>query len=78
MEVEHTIEIWQDTVEHSKKHIHTKRHQVNAYNEHKNGLQNGKILLHVDFSESYKNNEQDEISSAYFGHTTFSILTECA
>ena len=32
--------------------------------------------MHVDYSESYKN-AQDEIQSAYFGHTCFSLFTAC-
>ena len=35
-------------------------------------------LTHVDFSESYKNQHQNEIQSAYFGNTTFSLFTACA
>ena len=33
--------------------------------------------MHVDYSESYENAQQDEIQSAYFGHTCFIILTAC-
>ena len=37
----------------------------------------GEIIMHVDYSESYKNAQQDEIQSAYFGHTCFSLFTAC-
>ena len=33
--------------------------------------------MHVDYSENYKNTEQNEIQSAYFGHTCFRIFTDC-
>ena len=37
-----------------------------------------KILkLHVNYSEYYKDKEQDEIQSAYFRHNSFSIFTTC-
>ena len=38
----------------------------------------GDLLIHVDFSESYKNQQQNEIQSAYFGNTTSSLFTACA
>ena len=43
----------------------------------KDELSYGEILLHVDYSENYKNAQQDEIQSAYFGHTCFSLFTAC-
>ena len=37
-----------------------------------------KILkLHVNYSEYYKDKEQDEIQSAYFRHNSFSIFMAC-
>ena len=33
--------------------------------------------MQIDYSESYKNAEQNEIQSAYFGHSCFSIFTAC-
>ena len=33
--------------------------------------------MQVDYSEKYENRQQDEIQSAYFGHTAFSIFTAC-
>ena len=50
-----------------KEHIHRKRVQVESYNSHKDELKKGEALVHVDYSESYKNKQQDEIQSAYFG-----------
>ena len=55
---------------HSQKHI-----QVFCLNSIKEDLKNTDVLLHVDFSESYKNANQDEIQSAYFGQSSFSIFT---
>ena len=39
-------------------------------------LKQGDAILHVDYSESYKN-KQDEIQSAYFGQSIFSLFTAC-
>ena len=33
------------------------------------------MLVHVGYSESYENKQQDECQSAYFGHSTLSIFT---
>ena len=33
------------------------------------------MLVHVNYSKSYENKQQDYWRSAYFGHSTFSILT---
>ena len=32
-------------------------------------------MLHVDFAESYKNDQQDAVQSAYFGNQCFRIFT---
>ena len=35
------------------------------------------MLVHVDFAESYRNDQQNEIKSAYFGNQSFSLFTSC-
>ena len=77
LEVEEMIERWNESVKELKKHIHRKRVQVAEYNRQKNDLVEGEILIQCDYSENYKNKDQDEIQSAYFGHQTFSIFTAC-
>ena len=77
MEVDDAIELWQETIQSIKMHIYRKRRQVHAYNEDKSSLKEGEILLHVNFSESYKNKEQNEIQAAYFGQHCFSIFNVC-
>ena len=52
---------------HLKKHICRKRGQVASYNKQKHDLKTGEALIHVDYSQSYHNTQQDEISSVYFG-----------
>ena len=60
-----------------KKHIFVKRCQNNYYNSLKNNLKCGQLLINVDYSKKYVNQEQQEIQSAYFGHECFSIFTAC-
>ena len=60
-----------------KEHISAKRIQNMSYNEHKDSLSDEDLLIHVDFAENYRNDQQDEIQSAYFGHQSFSLFTSC-
>ena len=47
------------------------RIQNDAYKKHKAELFDGDLLVHVDFAESYRNDPQNEIQSAYFGNQSF-------
>ena len=49
-----------------KEHILVKRVQNDAYNKHTAELPDGDLLAHVDFAESYRNDQQNEIQSAYW------------
>ena len=53
-------------IEVLKEHIFVKRVQNDAYNKHKAELSDGDSLVHVDFAESYRNDQRHEIQSAYF------------
>ena len=69
------IEKWNSTILTIKKHIYRKRKQVASYNQQKLDLKPGEALIHVDYSESYSNSQQDEVQSTYFGQQNFSIFT---
>ena len=71
------VESWKESVKSLKQHIFRKRSQVASLIEAKSNLQEGQLLMQVDYSESYKNAEQNEIQSAYFGHSCFSVFTAC-
>ena len=60
-----------------KSHIYRKRKQVEHYNHQKENLENGESIINIDYSESYSNKQQDEVQSAYFGNTNFSLFTAC-
>lgn len=60
-----------------KKHIFVKRCQNNYDNSLKNDLKCGELLINVNYSENYVNQEQQKIQNAYFGHDCFSIFTGC-
>ena len=60
-----------------KEHIFVKRVQNDAYNKHKAELSDGDLLAHVDFTESYRNDHQNKIQSAYFGNKSLPLFTSC-
>ena len=74
LDVEDANELWKQEVSKLKGHIHRKRKQVASYESDKRNLSHDEILIHCDFSQSYRNSEQDEIQSAYFGYESFSLL----
>ena len=77
MNFNNAIEIFKEEVGVLKEHIHIKRRQVNAHREMKDSVNDDDLLVQVDLIESYKNEQQDAILSAYFGNQCFSIFTAC-
>ena len=63
-DVEEAIELFNEQLKILEVHIFVKRTQ-NAF------------IIHLDYSENYKDKEQDKIQSIYFGHNSFSIFTAC-
>ena len=47
------------------------------YKKHLDELKDNEMLIHVDYSENYKNKQQDEIKSAFYGQGQFTIYTAC-
>ena len=70
-------EMFKEKVAVLKEHIHIKRRQVNAHHEMKDSFKDDDLMVQVDFTESYKNEQEDVILSAYFGNHCFSIFTAC-
>ncbi|XP_066916722.1 uncharacterized protein [Clytia hemisphaerica] len=77
MDKDEAWETWCMVIKDLKGHIYRKRKQVEFYNDLKQNLKPNEAIIQVDYSEGYKNRNQDEIQSAYFGHETFSIFTAC-
>ena len=70
-------EMFKDDIKTLKEHIYIKRRQVNGHHEIKASVSENDLMLHVDFAESYKNDQQDAIQNPYFGYERFSIFAEC-
>ena len=77
VEVEEVIELFNEQVKILNSHICVKRIQNTHYNWLKENLKTNEFILHVDYSENYKDKKQDEIQSVYLGHNSFSIFTAC-
>ncbi|KAJ8018751.1 hypothetical protein HOLleu_43072 [Holothuria leucospilota] len=60
-----------------------KRHHCNKLRQHeemaylREHLEAGEVIIQVDFSENYENQQQKEIHSAYFGHEAYAVYTAC-
>ena len=67
-------EMFKNDIKILKEHIYIKRSQVNAYHEINVSLSENDLMLYVHFAESYKNDQQDTIQSAYFGNQCFRIF----
>ena len=77
VDAEEAIELFNEQVNILKAHIFVKRTQNTHYNRRKENLKTSEFIIQVDYKENYKDKEQDEIQSAYFGHNSFSIFTAC-
>ena len=69
-----SIELFNELVKILKAHLFVKRTQNTHYNRLKENVEINEFIIHVDYSESYEDREQDEIQSASFGHNSFSIF----
>ena len=77
VDVEEANELFNEQVKILKAHIFVKRTQNTHYNQLKENCKTNEFIIHVNYSENYKDKEQDEIQSAYFGHNLFSIFMAC-
>ena len=59
-------EMFKNDIKTLKEHIYVKRTQTNAYNEIEASLSKNDLILHVDFEENNKNDQQDAIQSAHY------------
>ena len=77
VDIAEALGLWQSMVEVLKAHIYTKRRQFFEIRRITENLNEGELLIHLDYSENYKCKHQNEIQSAYFGNKSFSLFTAC-
>ena len=61
VDAEEVIELFNEHVKVLKAHIFVKRTQNTRYNQLTENLKTNEFITHVDYSENYKDKEQDEI-----------------
>ena len=72
---EDALTLWNSKVQRLKEHIFTKRQQQSKISYPKTNIKVNEVLIHVDYSKNYKSQDQNEIQSAYFRQTSFSLFT---
>ena len=66
-----------DNIKDIKMHYFHKRMESNEYKKQINELNDGEAIIQVDYLENYKNKQQNEIKSAYYGQGQSSLFTVC-
>ena len=56
-------------------HYFHKKTQSNKYKKQIDELKDGEAIIQVDYSKNYKNKQQNEIKSVYYGQEQFSLFT---
>ena len=72
---EEVIELLYEQIDYVKVHYYRMQIQDATYREHIKGLKDGELVIHVDYSENYKNKQQSEIKAGYYGQGQFSLFT---
>ena len=72
---EEVTELLNEQIDYVKVHYYQKRIQDATYREHIKGLKDRELMIHVDYTENYKNKQQSEIKAGYYGQGQFSIFT---
>ena len=73
--MEEVIELLNEQIDYVKVHYYRKRIQEATYREHTKGLKVGEFVIHVNYSENYKNKQQSEINTGYYGQGKFRFFT---
>ena len=60
------------------RHTYVKRKQAEKFKQMRDNLEEGHVLIQMDFSENYACLEQDEIQTAHWGHKQLLVFTACA
>ena len=58
---EDAVELMKEKIRILKEHLYVKRTQYAAYVQQKHDLGDDELLVHLDFAENYRNDQQEEI-----------------
>ena len=76
-DAEEVNELFNEQVKILKWHIFVKRTENTHYNRLKENLRTNEFIIHVHYSQNYKDRRQGKIQSGYFLDNSFSIFTAC-
>ena len=68
-------ELLNEQIDYLKMDYYQKWIQDATYREHIKELKDGELVIHVDYSENYKNKQQSEIKTGYYAQGQFSLFT---
>ena len=77
LSTEDALTLWNSKVQRLKEHIFNKSQQQSKISYLKANIKVNNVLIHLDYSENYKSQDQNEIQSACFGQPSFSLFTAC-
>ena len=63
-----------EQIDYVKDYYYRKWIQDATYREHIKKLKDEELVIHVDYSENYKNKQQSEIKAGYYGQGQFSLF----
>ena len=64
LSTEDALTLWNSKVQRLKEHIFTKRQQQSKISYLKVNIKVNEVLIHLDYSKSYKRQDQNKIQSA--------------
>ena len=77
LSIEDAPTLWNSKVQRLKEHIFTKRQQQSKISYLKANIKVNEVLIHLDYSENYKSQDQNDTQNAYFGRASFSLFIAC-
>ena len=77
LSIEDALTLWNSKVQRLKEHVFTKRQQQSKISYLKANIKVNEVLIHLDYSENYKSQDQNDIQNAYFGRASFSLFIAC-
>ena len=75
LSTEDTLTLWNSKIQRLKEHIFTKRQRQSKISYLNVNIKVNEVLIHLDYSKSYKSQDQNKILSVYFGQASFSLFT---
>ena len=73
--VKEVTQLIKDKLPDFVRHVFVRRMQAKYFDVAKSSLQEGEVLIQMDFSQNYQHKTQDEIQSAYYAYESSTLFT---